>query len=555
MEPRRIDAELSVSGQLRAEDIRAAAEAGFRSIICNRPDGEAADQPLFAELERLALEQGLQTRYLPAASGMVTDEQGAEFGRLTAELPKPILAYCRTGMRSATMWALSQAGRQPLAQIVERASAAGFDLRGITRRIANGGRTPIDKADATHEVVIVGGGAAGLAVAASLLARSPDLDIAVIDPADVHYYQPGWTLVGAGVFEGVQTARTMASVLPKGVHWIKAAVAAFEPEKNVVILDGCRIVKYAQLVVCPGLKLDWQAIEGLPETLGRNGVTSNYRYDLAPYTWELVRKLKGGRALFTQPPMPIKCAGAPQKAMYLSGDHWKRSGTLKDIQIDFCNAGAVLFGVAAYVPALMEYVKAYGANLNFGESLVAIDGPGRKATFSKAGSDGAKTLVSREFDMIHVVPPQRAPDFIRVSPLADAAGWVDVDPATLRHKHYENVFALGDVGNMSNAKTAAAARKQAPVVAHNLLAARKGTVLSARYDGYGSCPLTVERGKIVLAEFLYGGKVAPTFPKWLIDGTKPSILAWYLKERVMPPLYWMGMLKGREWLAEPEIAD
>ena len=555
MEPRRIDAELSVSGQLRAEDIRAAAEAGFRSIICNRPDGEAADQPLFAELERLALEQGLQTRYLPAASGMVTDEQGAEFGRLTAELPKPILAYCRTGMRSATMWALSQAGRQPLAQIVERASAAGFDLRGITRRIANGGRTPIDKADATHEVVIVGGGAAGLAVAASLLARSPDLDIAVIDPADVHYYQPGWTLVGAGVFEGVQTARTMASVLPKGVHWIKAAVAAFEPEKNVVILDGCRIVKYAQLVVCPGLKLDWQAIEGLPETLGRNGVTSNYRYDLAPYTWELVRKLKGGRALFTQPPMPIKCAGAPQKAMYLSGDHWKRSGTLKDIQIDFCNAGAVLFGVAAYVPALMEYVKAYGANLNFGESLVAIDGPGRKATFSKAGSDGAKTLVSREFDMIHVVPPQRAPDFIRVSPLADAAGWVDVDPATLRHKHHENVFALGDVGNMSNAKTAAAARKQAPVVAHNLLAARKGTVLSARYDGYGSCPLTVERGKIVLAEFLYGGKVAPTFPKWLIDGTKPSILAWYLKERVMPPLYWMGMLKGREWLAEPEIAD
>ena len=555
MEPRRIDAELSVSGQLRAEDIRAAAEAGFRSIICNRPDGEAADQPLFAELERLALEQGLQTRYLPAASGMVTDEQGAEFGRLTAELPKPILAYCRTGMRSATMWALSQAGRQPLAQIVERASAAGFDLRGITRRIANGGRTPIDKADATHEVVIVGGGAAGLAVAASLLARSPDLDIAVIDPADVHYYQPGWTLVGAGVFEGVQTARTMASVLPKGVHWIKAAVAAFEPEKNVVILDGCRIVKYAQLVVCPGLKLDWQAIEGLPETLGRNGVTSNYRYDLAPYTWELVRKLKGGRALFTQPPMPIKCAGAPQKAMYLSGDHWKRSGTLKDIQIDFCNAGAVLFGVAAYVPALMEYVKAYGANLNFGESLVAIDGPGRKATFSKAGSDGAKTLVSREFDMIHVVPPQRAPDFIRVSPLADAAGWVDVDPATLRHKHYENVFALGDVGNMSNAKTAAAARKQAPVVAHNLLAARKGTVLSARYDGYGSCPLTVERGKIVLAEFLYGGKVAPTFPKWLIDGTKPSILAWYLKERVMPPLYWMGMLKGREWLSEPEIAD
>lgn len=555
MDIRRIDSELSVSAQIGADDIRAIAEAGYRAIVCNRPDGEAADQPLYRELEQRALEQGLQVRYLPAESGKVTDEQGAAFGRLMAELPKPALAFCRTGMRSVTMWALSQAGRQPLARIVESAAAAGFDLKGLTRRIANGGRTPLDQADATHEVVIVGGGAAGLAVASSLLARSPGLDIAIIDPADVHYYQPGWTLVGAGVFDAAQTARTMASLLPAGVHWIKAAVAAFEPDKNVVILDGCRIVKYAQLVVCPGLKLDWHAIEGLPETLGRHGVTSNYRYDLAPYTWELVRKLKGGRAVFTQPPMPIKCAGAPQKAMYLSADHWKRSGVLKDIQIDFCNAGAVLFGVSAYVPALMAYVKAYGAHLNFGENLVAIDGPAKKATFAKAGPDGTRTLVTREFDMIHVVPPQKAPDFVRVSPLADAAGWVEVDPATLRHTRYENVFALGDVGSMGNAKTAAAARKQAPVVAHNLLANRKGAALSARYDGYGSCPLTVERGKIVLAEFVYGGKVAPTFPAWLIDGTQPSTLAWYLKERVMPPLYWKAMLKGREWLAQPEMAD
>lgn len=555
MDIRRIDSELSVSAQIGADDIRAIAEAGYRAIVCNRPDGEAADQPLYRELEQRALEQGLQVRYLPAESGKVTDEQGAAFGRLMAELPKPALAFCRTGMRSVTMWALSQAGRQPLARIVECAAAAGFDLKGLTRRIANGGRTPLDQADATHEVVIIGGGAAGLAVASSLLARSPGLDIAIIDPADVHYYQPGWTLVGAGVFDAAQTARTMASLLPAGVHWIKAAVAAFEPDKNVVILDGCRIVKYAQLVVCPGLKLDWHAIEGLPETLGRHGVTSNYRYDLAPYTWELVRKLKGGRAVFTQPPMPIKCAGAPQKAMYLSADHWKRSGVLKDIQIDFCNAGAVLFGVSAYVPALMAYVKAYGAHLNFGENLVAIDGPAKKATFAKAGPDGTRTLVTREFDMIHVVPPQKAPDFVRVSPLADAAGWVEVDPATLRHTRYENVFALGDVGSMGNAKTAAAARKQAPVVAHNLLANRKGAALSARYDGYGSCPLTVERGKIVLAEFVYGGKVAPTFPAWLIDGTQPSTLAWYLKERVMPPLYWKAMLKGREWLAQPEMAD
>jgi sulfide:quinone oxidoreductase len=488
-------------------------------------------------------------------SGKVTDEQGVAFGALMGELPKPVLAFCRTGMRSTTMWALSQAGRRPLPEIIELSSRAGHDLKGVVRRIVNGGKTPVEVADATHEVVIIGGGAAGIAVASSLLARSPGLDIAIIDPADIHYYQPGWTMVGAGVFNAATTARTMASVLPRGVHWIKSAVAAFEPERDAVILDGCRVVKYKQLVVCPGLKLDWHGIEGLSETLGRNGVTSNYRYDLAPYTWELVQKLRGGQAVFTQPPMPIKCAGAPQKAMYLSADHWRHTGVLKDVDIQFCNAGAVLFGVAAYVPALMEYIQAYDIDLNFGETLISVDGPGHTATFSQAGADGARETVVRQFDMIHVVPPQKAPDFIRVSPLADAAGWVDIDQATMRHKRFPNVFALGDVGNSPNAKTAAAARVQAPVVAHNMLRDRGSVKGEAHYDGYGSCPLTVERGKIVLAEFLYGGKVAPTFPKWLIDGTRPSRAAWYLKERLLPPLYWQGMLKGREWLAQPEMTS
>jgi len=555
MDIRSLTNELAVSPQILAGDFPAIAKAGFRSVICNRPDGEGADQPLYAEIERAADEQGLHVRYLPAESGKVTDEQGVAFGALMGELPKPVLAFCRTGIRSTTMWALSQAGRRALPEIIELSSKAGHDLKGVVRRIVNGGKTPVEVADATHEIVIIGGGAAGIAVASSLLARSPGLDIAIIDPADIHYYQPGWTMVGAGVFEAATTARTMASVLPRGVHWIKAAVAAFEPERDAVILDGCRVVKYRQLVVCPGLKLDWHGIEGLSETLGRNGVTSNYRYDLAPYTWELVQKLRGGQAVFTQPPMPIKCAGAPQKAMYLSADHWRRTGVLQDVDIHFCNAGAVLFGVAAYVPALMEYIEAYDIDLNFGETLVSVDGPEHKATFTKANADGSKETVVRPFDMIHVVPPQKAPDFIRVSPLADAAGWVDIDQATMRHKRFPNVFALGDVGNSPNAKTAAAARVQAPVVAHNLLRDRGFVKGEAHYDGYGSCPLTVERGKIVLAEFLYGGKIAPTFPKWLIDGTRPSRAAWYLKERLLPPLYWQGMLKGREWLAQPEMTS
>lgn len=559
MDIRPLTEALSVSPQITATDLEAVRIAGFKSVICNRYDGESADQPNFSEIESAALAAGLQVRYLPAESGKVTDDQGLAFGALMTELPGPVLAFCRTGMRSTTMWALSQAKQMTLPQIIERASRAGFDLKGAVRRIVNGGKTPVEVVDASHAVVIVGGGAAGIAVAASLLTRSPGLDIAIIDPADIHCYQPGWTMVGAGVFEAATTARTMASVLPRGVHWLRSAVAAFEPERNAVVLDGCRIVRYEQLIVCPGLKLDWHGIEGLVDTLGRNGVTSNYRYDLAPYTWELVqqlgRKKGGGRAIFSQPPMPIKCAGAPQKAMYLSADHWRSAGTLRDIDIQFCTAGAVLFGVADYVPALMEYVKGYGINLNFNETLVSVDGPARKARFNQTLPDGTQQRITREFDMLHAVPPQKAPDFVQISPLADATGWVDVDPGTLRHKKFSNVFALGDVTGTTNAKTAAAARKQAPVVAHNVLSTRGKAKGLAQYDGYGSCPLTVERGKIVLAEFSYGGKLAPSFPIWLIDGTRPSGLAWLLKQRILPPLYWKCMLKGREWMARPKMVE
>ncbi len=556
MDIRRINEEISVSPQISPEDVEAIREAGFRSIICNRPDGEAADQPNFEEIEKAAKEAGLEIRWIPIRGGMVSDEDVEAFRKALMELPKPILGYCRTGTRSTTLWSLAQAGRMAPTEILAATRAAGYDMGGVVRRILNGGRTPTDEGDAKFDVVIVGAGAGGIAVASSLRARRPDLEIALIDPADVHYYQPGFTLVGAGVFDPKVTARTMASLIPPGVHWIKSAVAAFEPQNNAVILDGCRVVKYDRLIVTPGLKLDWDAIEGLPETLGRNGVTSNYRYDLAPYTWKLVQEMKRGRAIFTQPPMPIKCAGAPQKVMYLSADHWLRAGVLKDIEVDFRNAGGVLFGVPEYVPALMQYVERYGAKLNFFNNLVAVDGAARKATFEvaqpDAGPDAEKARVEVEFGMIHVCPPQVAPDFIRVSPLADQAGWVDVDKETLRHTQHDNIWALGDVMNAPNAKTAAAARKQAPVVADNVVADIEGRGPVSAYDGYGSCPLTVERGKIVLAEFGYGGRLLPSFPKFVINGQKPSRLAWFLKERMLPPIYWKAMLKGKEWLARPE---
>jgi sulfide:quinone oxidoreductase len=398
----------------------------------------------------------------------------------------------------------------------------------------------------SHRIVVIGGGAAGIATAASILKRRPGLDIAIVEPAETHAYQPGWTMVGGGVFDVATTTRPMHSVMPKGVTWIKQAAASFQPENNQVTLADGSTVAYEVMVVAPGIRLAWEKIAGLTETLGQNGVTSNYRGDIAPYTWQLVQQMQGGRAIFTQPPMPIKCAGAPQKVMYLACDHWRHAGVLGDIDVQFRNAGAVLFGVADYVPALMSYVEKYGIDLELGNNLIAVDGPARQATFATAAGE-----VTEQFDMLHVVPPQVAPQFLADSPLAAASGFTDVDQHTLQHVRYPNVFGLGDAGSMPNAKTAAAARKQAPVVAVNALRALDGKGPTAGYDGYGSCPLTVERGKIVLAEFAYGGKLAPSFPTWLVDGTKPARLSWLLKADLLPWLYWNGMLKGREWLAGP----
>ena len=394
--------------------------------------------------------------------------------------------------------------------------------------------------------MVIGGGAAGIATAASLLKRRPGLDIAIVEPADTHAYQPGWTMVGGGIFEPEVTRRPMASVMPRGVEWIRAAAKSFQPDDNQVTLEDGSALRYEVLVVAPGIRLAWEKIAGLEDTLGKNGVTSNYRYDLAPYTWELVQSITSGRAIFTQPPMPIKCAGAPQKAMYLSCDHWRREGMLDRIDVEFCNAGGVLFGVPDYVPALMSYVEKYDIGLRLGHNLVSVDGPAQQAVFKT--EDGE---VTRDFDMLHVVPPQVAPQFLADSPLAAESGFTDVDQHTLRHNRYDNVFGLGDGGSMPNAKTAAAARKQAPVVAVNVLQQLAGRGPKAGYDGYGSCPLTVERGKIVLAEFAYGGKLAPSFPTWLIDGTKAQRLSWMLKADALPWIYWNGMLKGREWLAGP----
>ncbi|MCK3827122.1 FAD/NAD(P)-binding oxidoreductase [Pseudomonas sp. W2Aug9] len=402
------------------------------------------------------------------------------------------------------------------------------------------------------DIVVIGGGSAGIGLLASLLKRDPQLNIILIEPNDYHCYQPAWTLVGGGAYDLQKTRRPLADVLPNGVSWVQAAVSEVLPDEQTLVLDSGQRVTWQNLIVCPGLRLAWEKIEGLPDTLGQHGVTSNYSYEHAAYTWQLVQQLKGGKALFTQPAMPIKCAGAPQKAMYLSCDHWLKQGALKNIEVEFNLAGAALFGVATFVPPLMKYVEKYDARLAFNSNLVKVDGPARKAWFEVKDAEGNVSVEEKTFDMLHVVPPQLAPDFIRESELADAAGWCEVNPHNLQHLRYPHIFGLGDVCGTTNAKTAAAVRKQIVVVAENLLALRKQAPLPLKYDGYGSCPLTVEKGKVVLAEFGYGGKLLPTFP---LDPTRARRSMWFLKATLLPWFYWNGMLKGREWLTRLSKVD
>lgn len=393
----------------------------------------------------------------------------------------------------------------------------------------------------SHRIVIVGGGSAGITVAAELKRKDSKLDVAIVEPSGSHSYQPGWTLVGAGVFTRKQTEREEQSLIPRGVTWIKAAVSGFDPDNNLVRLSDGRALGYDYLVACPGLKIDWDAIQGLKETLGKNGVCSNYRADTAEYTWRLIQDFQGGIALFTQPGMPIKCAGAPQKIMYMMADHLRRRGKLKASTLKFCLAGEALFGVPFFVPPLQKAVDEYGIGICYRHNLIAINGPAKTALFSLTDKDGVARDLEMRFDMIHVVPPQTGLDVVRESPLANGAGWIEVDPATLRHVRYLNVFSLGDAASTTNAKTAAAVRLQSPVVVANLLAAIQDKAMAKTYDGYGSCPLTVALGKIVLAEFAYGGKVTPSFP---LDPRVPRKSMWYLKTKFLPWLYWSHMLRG-----------
>ncbi len=391
-----------------------------------------------------------------------------------------------------------------------------------------------------YQIVIIGGGNAGISVAAQLLRKNRKLDIAIVDAADKHYYQPAWTLVGGGAFDIQETVREEAEVMPKGVSWLKTKATGFDPESNKVLLeDG--VLGYDYLIVSPGIQLNWSAIKGLPETLGKNNVCSNYSFETAPYTYECLKNFKGGKAIFHNPSTPVKCGGAPHKIMYLAADYFRKNGLLPKADIQYWSGAGKLFAVPHYEKTLLNVCKRSNIKLNFNVNLTEIDGPNKKATFVGFGEDNKDQVYEVEFDMIHVTPPQSAPDFVRTSPLANAAGWVDVDKGTLRHVRYGNIFSLGDAAGLPISKTGAAIRKQAPVLVQNIIDVMNGQQPSAQYLGYTSCPLVTGYGKLVLAEFDYNNTPMETFP---FDQSKERWTMYQLKKQVLPRMYWSAILKG-----------
>ena len=330
--------------------------------------------------------------------------------------------------------------------------------------------------------------------------------------------------------------------MPQNVTWIKQSVTQLFPEQNEVQLDNNQKVQYKYLIVAPGIQLNWNEIKGLQETLGKNNVCSNYSFEHAPYTFECIKNFKGGNAVFTNPSTPVKCGGAPQKIMYLAADYFRKRGLLNQSHLQFWSGGTRLFGVEKYEKALTKVIERDDIALHFFYKLTEIDGTNTRAKFVGIGEQNKAQEQWVKFDMIHVTPPQSAPNFIKQSSLVNDAGWVDVDKHTLQHTKYKNVFSLGDVAALPTSKTGAAVRKQAPIVVANILSAIEQQPIKAVYNGYTSCPIVTGYGKLILAEFDYSNQPNETFP---FDQSKERWSMYQLKTRVLPWLYWNKILPGK----------
>ncbi|KAL8302870.1 hypothetical protein RB597_005445 [Gaeumannomyces tritici] len=409
---------------------------------------------------------------------------------------------------------------------------------------------PVAPAARAHKVVVVGGGTAGMCASHQLLlsGRFAQDDIAIVDPADFHHYQPGWTLVGGGLKTREELRRPLKSLVNDKLKYYKEAVGSFSPDDNSVTLANGDRLSYEHLVVAPGIKIDYSSIKGLADALADDAlpVSSIYGYDTCAKVFPNIQALTSGAAIFTQPAGVIKCAGAPQKAMWLALDHWKRAGLYNPadpasspISITFATGLPSMFGVPKYSAALEKLRVERGVEGLFQHDLVEVNGT--TATFAVAGSSDK---VTRKFGLLHVVPKMGPHAFVKNSPLGNEAGYVDVDDATTRHKKYPNVWSIGDASSLPTSKTAAAITAESPIMVKNMLLAMDGKGPQSSYDGYTSCPLPTEYGKVMLAEFKYAGVPKETFASILGDQAEPKRAFYYLKKDFFPWVYYKSMVKG-----------
>lgn len=403
------------------------------------------------------------------------------------------------------------------------------------------------------KILIIGGGTGGISVASRLSRKLSPNQITIIDPSQFHYYQPLWTLVGAGHVHKNSTRKQLSLMIPNGVNLISDAVLEIHADQNKVICQSGLEVFYDYLVVASGLKLDWNKIKGIKNNLGTRGINTIYQIHEAEQTFRELNEFRGGHVIFTMPPVPIKCAGAPQKIMYLADEIFRKNGVRAKTKITFAVAGKLIFGVPSFAEALLSVAKKKDINLLFSHKLTEIKAEEKIAIFEAStenSTNGTPTteqkLISLNYDLIHVVPPMSPHDFIQKSGLTFSSGpqenWLKVDPFTLQHLDYPRIFGIGDVTGIPNSKTGAAIRKQAPVVTKNLLNLMNNRPLTEKYDGYSSCPLITGFGKVILAEFGYDGQLMPSFP---MDMTKERYSMWILKKYLLPVLYWFGMMRGR----------
>ncbi len=388
-----------------------------------------------------------------------------------------------------------------------------------------------------HQVVIVGGGTAGISVAARLCQKN--LDVAIVEPSEKHYYQPLWTLVGGGIVPKEMTERDEKDYIPSNATWIKDSIIEFNPQENYLLTKGGQKISYDFLIVAAGIQIDWHKVKGLPEAIGKEGVCSNYSYQTVDSTWQFIRSFVGGNAIFTQPNTPIKCGGAPQKICYLAEDYFRKNGIRDKANVKFMTATPTIFGSPHYAPTLIKHCEDTGIETKFKYNLTEIRTTSKEAIFNHV--ETGEELIEH-YEMMYVTPPMSAPDFLKQSSLGNEGGWVDVNKETLQHNRYQNIFGLGDSSSLPTSKTGAAIRKQVPVVVENLQKAMKGEKLSAIYDGYTSCPLVTGYDSLIMAEFGYDLKPLETFP---IDQNKERYSMYLVKRYLLPQLYWNGMLKGR----------